>query len=168
MCPGTAHLGLTPHELVVLGDAPSFPSTVALAKVESILNFRLSTTNSPGFMLLRTPSHLLEKSPLCFHTLTNPFSLSSFLLIFIRIHRGCHPADKKIVELKLEPRIANSNATNRSTRGYHRCEVPGEARGMRPGSLCGRSPVEGSREGQTQRRFSTLAHPATLSVAVYL
>src|SRR3989304_1382159 len=40
------------------------------------LNARLSTLNSQFsyFTPLRTPSHLLENSPLCFHTLTHSFA----------------------------------------------------------------------------------------------
>src|SRR3990172_5038442 len=81
-------------------------------------------------------------------------------LIPLQNPRGCHPADEQIVEPKLEPRITNSNSTNHSSRGNPRSEMPGEARSVRPGSLCGRS-----REGPTQRRLSILAHPTILRMA---
>src|SRR3972149_10715196 len=52
-------------------------------EMPSTLNFRLST------VLFSHSCAFLEKSPLCFHILTNSFSRSSFSLTSIQIARGC-------------------------------------------------------------------------------
>jgi len=100
----------------------SAPSHCALCVSSLSLNFQLSTIHSNNsaqrscFHSLPHSSTTSQKSPLCFHILTNSFSCSSFILTFIQIARGCHPADEQIVEPQLEPRIANSNPANNSSR----------------------------------------------------
>ena len=49
---------------------------------------------------------------LCFDTLTNSFSRSSFVLTFIQIAGGCHPGAEQISKPKLEPKPVNSRPTN--------------------------------------------------------
>ena len=57
-------------------------------------------------------------SLLCFHTLTNSFPRSSFLLTLIQIAGGCHPVAQQLYEPKLEPRLAISNPINNSPRCF--------------------------------------------------
>ena len=82
------------------------------------LDFRLSTVNSdcstqsPCFHDLLHFSATSQKSPLCFHNLTNPFSRSPFVLITIQIARGVGPLATKLSEPIHEPRATNSTTAN--------------------------------------------------------
>jgi len=66
------------------------------------------------------PSGSVPRSLLCFDTLTNPFSRSSFLLTFLQTAGGCHPATEQISKPKLELEAANSSSINKSSRCRHR------------------------------------------------
>ena len=82
---------------------PAFPSPPVL--------YLLCERSDPRFALSETAS----RPPLCFHTLTNSFFRSSFLLTSIQIAGGCHPVVAQIVEPKLELNPANSSPINLSS-----------------------------------------------------
>ena len=115
----------TPHSVAT---APQLtgPSAVALAEQGTAARarlgyFQLSTVNFQlshhplSFHNLAHSSTTAQKSPLCFHTLTNPFSCSSFIFTSIQIAGGYTPLARKNLELTLEPGPANSSPTNNSS-----------------------------------------------------
>jgi len=114
----------------------------------STLTFRLLT----GFF--SHSSAFPEKSPLCFHILTNSFSCNFFPLTFIRIAGGCDPLAEKIAEPILEPKLANSNA------GKH----PSCSRSF--GIRCARSPL-GPEPRRRQRRLRRPLHAPSRGICYH-
>jgi len=119
--PAPPHQPVPPRTLCSLG-------ALCVSRSLSTLNFRLST----AFFSHSCAS--LEKSPLCFHILTKPFSRSPFILTFLQNPRGCPPCARKrdhsnfgnskpTIRLQVVP-IANSKSHIRSAPGRSQQAVP--------------------------------------------
>ena len=124
---GTTHSGqrsperyrTLPLSISLCGDsANSVHNFYALCVSAFSMNSRLSTVSYgfsaqlPCFHNLPHSSTTAQKSPLCFHNLTNSFSCNLFLLTFIQKHRGYTPLAAELSEpiLELRPLIPIASA----------------------------------------------------------